>query len=1233
MLLLKKRALINTLLIACFIVVQCNRSSSPAVSEEAEPEDSGTARITALLGKTMGPEGERRSFVERCILTLTAPGHDTICETFLPQDDDDTVISTTCNNLDASVGWTVEAVSYDHNDSVLHKGSIDFDVKAADTVDVSLDLKARFQIVAVVFTGFNDSGTTLSLLIDSAVVTDTTLEGDSDGDSTVLKYEYLPVTIDERSFHLSLTVREAGEEDVATVKDTNVTSTADGDLSGLVITHRNIPEKNQPPKFISKPDDMRSAITAGSIYLDTVFADDGNHDSLVFRLSEYPEDMECRDGIIQWNPTAEDTGSHTITIVVNDGNDLFDTLSWTIEVKQVSPENHPPEFTVSSSDLRSSVVAGSVYSDTVAAADPDGDTISFILKKAPAGMTIQNAVVRWIPTSDEAGTHSIVTVADDGNGGLDTLTWNITVEPGDSTNRAPVFSTIIADLSKAFEFGTEYKVTLEVSDPNGDAVTLQLLENPGGMKLEGTVIQWKPVFEDVGVHTVKVMADDGRGGTSELLWSVRVTEIVDNHPPVFISTPDDMNITIAAGTLYFDTIAVQDQDVNDEVRLMFMNASSPEGIHISGHSIGWTIPRDINGGFTISILAVDRQYARDTLTYTILVTPGAAEDTLSLFLSREMEGTIIAGHHYLHAVPLKNSNDEVIAVKLLEGPDSMRLPSNNRIVWNTRKEDVGLHVIRITASDTTGRTDTLSWVLEVIANIPPLFFTDSKDMRDTITVENIYREKIDCFDPDAQDDNDFTLSFIEKPDEMTLTGTSFVYWYPTFSDTGVYTVSLQIIDHIEDADTLTWTIRVKPAAVPNRPPEFTSQPSDMKSIAYHEYWFYDTLRALDPDNDKITFSLKVKPAAMQLLNDSIVTWQPFLRDTGQDHSITAIVDDGRLCYDTLQWTVRVQPNEFFTDVTFDSLITGAVPFNTKVSRFHFQGNVDDAVSTLISWNNNVETYIRFTGPSDESLFAGNVKTFNDRQIRAPIICSATGTYTMAIECSSYGTEKPYSFVMYSRAEQLAASPVVQFGTSYSDTLTTGIEMHSYHFNATQGDQVCLYAITDDFLPVEMGIVDAAHNNLGVYTVFTNRFMVYQDTIGIPSTGSNLLLIRSVEDKNTVNLTFAVNSRMAQRAASPELVYGTPHSDSILNPVQFNSYTFNGTQDDSVTLFAQCDSGKSALVTLYDPSFSIVMPERTFGASGYNSTLMLPATGTYLVQIRTENIVMPVPYQVRVSDEN
>lgn len=62
---------------------------------------------------------------------------------------------------------------------------------------------------------------------------------------------------------------------------------------------------------------------------------------------------------------------------------------------------------------------GSLYTSRVIANDPDEDTLSFALKDAPAGMTInpQTGVITWEVKPEDKGEHNITVSVSDGNGG------------------------------------------------------------------------------------------------------------------------------------------------------------------------------------------------------------------------------------------------------------------------------------------------------------------------------------------------------------------------------------------------------------------------------------------------------------------------------------------------------------------------------------------------------------------------------------------------------------------------------------------------------------------------------------------------------------------------------------------------------------------------------------------------------------------------------------------------
>lgn len=94
-----------------------------------------------------------------------------------------------------------------------------------------------------------------------------------------------------------------------------------------------------------------------------------------------------------------------------------------------------------------------------------------------------------------------------------------------SVNAAPQWKT--PTINAAINEGSPYSVDLadQVSDPNGDNVTLQL-QDAGGVadSLAGTVWKYTPTYNDSGTHTIKIAAFDGMS-TSVVTILVKVNNV------------------------------------------------------------------------------------------------------------------------------------------------------------------------------------------------------------------------------------------------------------------------------------------------------------------------------------------------------------------------------------------------------------------------------------------------------------------------------------------------------------------------------------------------------------------------------------------------------------------------------------------------------------------------------------------------------------------------------------
>ncbi len=75
--------------------------------------------------------------------------------------------------------------------------------------------------------------------------------------------------------------------------------------------------------------------------------------------------------------------------------------------------------------------------------------------------------------------------------------------------------------------GTSYFYTLNISDPDGDLLTINLQTAPTGMTLnQQGLITWTPEANQLGNHTVKVEVNDGRGGFAEQEWAIAVADMI-----------------------------------------------------------------------------------------------------------------------------------------------------------------------------------------------------------------------------------------------------------------------------------------------------------------------------------------------------------------------------------------------------------------------------------------------------------------------------------------------------------------------------------------------------------------------------------------------------------------------------------------------------------------------------------------------------------------------------------
>jgi RHS repeat-associated protein len=134
--------------------------------------------------------------------------------------------------------------------------------------------------------------------------------------------------------------------------------------------------------------------------------------------------------------TADYPGYYVGQLTVNDGQLDSDPDTVTVEVPSVL-FNHAPGIT---SLAPTTATIGTAYTYTVAASDPDaGDTLTFSLGSAPAGMQIQadTGLIQWQPDASQIGSFAVAVTVSDRFGATVTQNFSVTVTAAVTTTRVP----------------------------------------------------------------------------------------------------------------------------------------------------------------------------------------------------------------------------------------------------------------------------------------------------------------------------------------------------------------------------------------------------------------------------------------------------------------------------------------------------------------------------------------------------------------------------------------------------------------------------------------------------------------------------------------------------------------------------------------------------------------------------------------------------------------------------
>jgi len=634
---------------------------------------------------------------------------------------------------------------------------------------------------------------------------------------------------------------------------------------------------NEAPVIVSSP---ITTTYEDSPYTYDVQATDEDSDLISYSLVSAPLGMtiDASSGIISWTPRQADVGENQVTVEADDGNSGITLQAYKLDVINV---NDPPVIT---SSPITSAYEDSLYAYDVKATDEDSDRISYVLLRAPAGMSIDpsNGSIRLTPQQADVGNNQVSVKAMDGNGGFDIQNYTLNVI---NVNEAPVI--VSSPITETYE-DSIYTYHVNATDEDSDTLSYSLLTRPAGMTIDSAIgtITWTPDDINVGNNQISVQVSDGNGGAAVQSFTLNVVNV--NDPPVITSSP----ITSAyEDSLYTYHVVAVDQD-RDTLSYRLLQSPATMTIDAATGTITWT-PDDINvGNNQISVQVSDGNGEAAVQSFTLnVVNVNDPPVITSSPITSAYEDSL-----YAYDVKATDEDSDTLSYILVTSPIGMTIDSSTGIIrWAPRRADVGIKQIKIQVSDGHGGTAAQDYSLNVISvNHPPVF--------SSTPITSTYEDALYTYAANAADDDGDILSYslLTSPAGMTIdSSTGIIRWTPQQADVGQNNVVVKASDNNGGIATQTYTLNVIHV---NHAPAISSSPI---TTAYEDSSYNYYVQASDKDSDPLSYSLLIAPTRMTInANTGLINWLPAKGNIGYN-KVKVQVSDGNSGIATQNFTVNV----------------------------------------------------------------------------------------------------------------------------------------------------------------------------------------------------------------------------------------------------------------------------------------------------------------------------------------
>ncbi|MCL1478996.1 MULTISPECIES: putative Ig domain-containing protein [unclassified Marinobacter] len=670
------------------------------------------------------------------------------------------------------------------------------------------------------------------------------------------------VTIDSSAGLLTWTP-EQGQQGTREISLKVIDSEGESDKQSYQLQVR---ERNYLPSIDSTP---VIEAEAASEYRYLVQASDANSDAtLTFALGDFPEGMTIDPvtGEIQWVPAADQVGVQPVSVVVSDDRGSSSSQNFEIRVLE---ENIAPEIIT---QALPAAREDQSYTATIVAEDPNTtETLQFSFISGPTNMQLdrETGELSWLPLTTQIGNNPVTIRVSDSRGLNAEKDFVIEVL---DVNQAPGITSVALESA---ETGKLFTYQVQASDPDsGDVLEYLLVSGPAGMSMdpESGLLAWTPGSEQEGTYPVRLQVRDADGLSSNQTFDISVSAV--DAPPEITSTPV---ISVLAGAEWqYQVMALDDQDTE----LVYQLVAGPDGMSMNTANVAtWSPSESDEGANAVTVRVSDQSGNAVSQSFTLTVVTSNEPPVIS----SNPPASARVGQAYRYQVVAEDPESGALTYSLGQAPVGMTIDAGNgSLQWTPAETDEGAQPVAVDVSDPQGATTRQAFTLDVTTDNAPPSITSRPGSG--ALVGETYSYQLVATDPENEA---LTYALLSGPSGMTLSANGLVQWTPDGSQTGEYSVSLEVRDPQGASATQSYILNVQ---AENSAPVFESSPTTTARVGVE---YSSTMTATDPEGDALTWKLVSAPAGMAI-NSGMgeISWVPNENQIGT-HQVAVTVTDGR----------------------------------------------------------------------------------------------------------------------------------------------------------------------------------------------------------------------------------------------------------------------------------------------------------------------------------------------------